>query len=85
MACWTARLAALVRSTDRTPAGAKQADADADRAMDWLRKSVTAGYRDLADMDRDPDLNSLRGRKEFQELLASLRPREPATSPLPPK
>jgi hypothetical protein len=85
MACFTARLSALVRATDTTPAGAAQADADADRAMEWLRKAVAAGYRNLANMDKDTDLDALRGRADFQEMIASLRPKEPAAAPTPPK
>jgi hypothetical protein len=78
LACWCARLSALVRTTDPSPAGAKQADADADRAMDWLRKAVAAGYRNVVNMERDSSLDALRGRKDFQELMASLRSKAPA-------
>ena len=42
----------------------KQADAEADRAMDRLRKAVGAGYRNLPNMEKDSSLNGLRGRKD---------------------
>jgi hypothetical protein len=58
-----------------------EATADADRAMACLRKAVAAGYRDGDHMEKDSDLDALRGREDFQALLATLlRPSE-ATSP----
>ena len=56
-----------------------EAAADADRAMDWLRKAVAAGYRNRAQMDADADLDPLRGRPDFRALLATL----PYTAPPP--
>jgi serine/threonine-protein kinase len=42
------------------------------RAFDLLRQAVAKGFRDLAQMQNDPDLNALRGRDEFKKLLADL-------------
>jgi serine/threonine protein kinase len=42
------------------------------RAMEMLRKAVAAGYRDVAWMRRDPDLDPLRPRADFQALLLDL-------------
>jgi tetratricopeptide (TPR) repeat protein len=44
----------------------------ADLAMDWLRKAVAAGYKKLALMKKDTDLDPLRKRDEFQKLVAEL-------------
>lgn len=43
---------------------------DPEKAMSYLRKAVAAGATDIAAYSRDPDLDSLRGRSDFQELLA---------------
>src|SRR5206468_1994294 len=48
--------------------GAKQADL----AMEWLRKTVTAGFKDAAQIAKDKDLDALRGRDDFKKLLAEL-------------
>jgi serine/threonine-protein kinase len=42
------------------------------QAMDVLRRAVAAGYRDVNWMRRDPDLDPLRSRPEFQVLLLDL-------------
>jgi non-specific serine/threonine protein kinase/serine/threonine-protein kinase len=40
-------------------------------ALDWLRKSVEAGFSDGAGMSQDPDLASLRGDAEFDRIIAA--------------
>ena len=40
-----------------------------DKAMSYLRKAVAAGADDIAAYSRDSDLDSLRHRQDFQELL----------------
>jgi serine/threonine-protein kinase len=57
-----ARLAA-VSSQDR---------AESDKAMASLRKAVKAGYHDAEHMRKDADLETLRQRPDFQELLQEL-------------
>jgi hypothetical protein len=52
--------------------GAKQADAEAEQAMAWLKKAVVAGYKDAAHMEKDKDLDALREREDFKKLLAEL-------------
>lgn len=44
----------------------------ADRAMETLRRAVAAGFRHLAHMQTDTDLDPLRGREDFQLLMMDL-------------
>jgi tetratricopeptide (TPR) repeat protein len=56
------------RMIPRAPERAAQAD----HAMEWLRRAVAAGFRDVATMKKDKDLDALRGRADFQQLLDEL-------------
>jgi len=47
-------------------------DKHADLAMDWLKQAVTAGYKDIAHMKNDKDLDSLRDRNDFKKLITDL-------------
>ena len=40
--------------------------------MAWLKQAVTAGFSNLDHMKADKDLESLRDRRDFQQLLADL-------------
>ena len=40
--------------------------------MDWLKKAITAGYKDVDNLKEDTDLDALRDREDFQQLLADL-------------
>src|SRR5262249_39974009 len=71
-ACMRAVTAAVLRAADPSPAGAKQADAEAERAMIWLKQAVAAGYKDTAHMKKDTDLDPLRSHPDFQKLLKEL-------------
>jgi hypothetical protein len=52
--------------------------AELDQAMAVLHEAVVAGYRNLTWMRRDPDLDPLRARTDFQLLLTDLAfPAEP--------
>jgi tetratricopeptide (TPR) repeat protein len=51
---------------------AEEGSAELDRAMDFLHRAVIAGYRDVTRMRRDPDLDPLRSRPDFQSLMADL-------------
>jgi hypothetical protein len=44
----------------------------ADRAMAALRQALAKGYKDCAQLKKDKDLDALRGRDDFQRLLAEL-------------
>jgi hypothetical protein len=69
-ACWRAITARVLRDTAATGA-----DAEADRAIAWLRQAVAAGYSDAAQAATDSDLEVLRHRADFQELLGQLQAR----------
>ena len=79
-ACFRAVTAGVQLKTPGANA-AKLAKDDADRAMQWLHKAVQEGYKDVAHMKKDPDLDPLRERADFKTLLASLTPKEPAPPP----
>jgi hypothetical protein len=42
------------------------------RAIALLRQAVARGYKDAAHMKRDTDLDALRGRDDFKQLLAEM-------------
>jgi hypothetical protein len=44
----------------------------ADLAMDWLQQAVAAGYKDVASLKKDTDLDPLREREDFKKLIAEL-------------
>jgi len=72
-ACNRAITAAAIRASDKSPQGAKQADAEADRAMAWLKRAVAAGFNSASHMAADHDLDDLRGREDFKALVAGLK------------
>jgi tetratricopeptide (TPR) repeat protein len=65
--------AAVIRAADKSPAGNKLADGEADLAMTRLKQAVAAGYKDAAHMTQDKDLDGLRGREDFMKLLTELK------------
>ena len=72
LACAHSCLAAL--AVDSVPGiRAAAGRAEADRAMGWLRKAVDAGYRDIANVRNDHDLDPLRSRPDFQLLMQDLQ------------
>src|SRR5262249_23753949 len=58
-ACIRAVLATALRKADNSPSAAKLADAEADRAMSWLKRAVAAGFKNSAHMKKDTDLDGL--------------------------
>jgi serine/threonine protein kinase/tetratricopeptide (TPR) repeat protein len=74
-ACNRAVTAAVIRATDRSEKGAKEAAAEADRAMAWLTQAVAAGYKNLDKLQTDRDLDALRGREDFKKL-STLAPKQ---------
>jgi hypothetical protein len=71
-ACFRALTAAALCAADTSPEGAKQAEVECDRAMAWLERAVAAGSLNAANVAQDHDLNVLRHRADFKELLARL-------------
>jgi hypothetical protein len=49
-----------------------RAEQYARRAVALLRQAVQKGYKDVTHMTKDPDLDALRARDDFKELLAQL-------------
>jgi tetratricopeptide (TPR) repeat protein len=82
-ACYRAVTAAVLGDSPDADAAADQfASEEADRAMAWLRKAVAAGYKDRGLMEKDKDLDALRSRADFRELVESL-PEGPADGSTP--
>jgi serine/threonine-protein kinase len=77
LACGHADLAAIA-SKPGSGMTAAEGRAEADRTMHWLQQAVAAGYRNVALMRRDTDLNSLRSRPDFKLLMMDLEfPNDP--------
>jgi tetratricopeptide (TPR) repeat protein len=72
-ACYRAVTAGVLRATAKGPDAAKQANAEAERAMAWLRKALAAGYDNVGRIKKDRHLRALRNRKDFKKLLADLQ------------
>jgi len=68
--------AAVILGNDQSAAAVKDAAAEADRAMVWLKQAVAAGFIDVAQFKQDADLDALRGRDDFKKLLAELEARK---------
>jgi hypothetical protein len=74
LACAYARCSARARrgEGDLTPTERAASEDCADRAMAALRRAVAAGYGNVPLIHRDVDLDPLRPRRDFQELLMDL-------------
>ena len=64
IACLRSLSSDLVRSTGKDPAAVERSRRLADQAMEALRQAVDGGYRDLAWISIDPDLEPLRSRDD---------------------
>jgi serine/threonine protein kinase/tetratricopeptide (TPR) repeat protein len=73
LACAYALVAAKLQPAD--------ADRAAARAVDLLCQAFATGYRDVAHMLKDSDLDSLRRRDDYADLLWDLADRPPAKEP----
>jgi serine/threonine protein kinase/tetratricopeptide (TPR) repeat protein len=69
--------AAVFRAADTSPEGVQQADAEADRAMTWLKQALAVGYNNAAHLREDKDLDALRDRADLTELVTELQARSP--------
>jgi serine/threonine protein kinase/tetratricopeptide (TPR) repeat protein len=72
-ACYRAATAAVLRETDKSAKSDENVAAEADRALNWLSKSVAAGFSDVARIEKDEKLAILRDRDDFQRLIAPLK------------
>jgi serine/threonine protein kinase/tetratricopeptide (TPR) repeat protein len=74
-ACLLARCVPLVGQDSQQPETRRRelAKAYSDRAVAALRQAVQHGYKDLAHIQKDKDLEPLRSRADFQKLLAKLK------------
>jgi serine/threonine-protein kinase len=71
LACCHALLVGVAGATG-SGLSADAGPAERERALEILRRAVAAGYRDVARMRRDPDLDPLRSHLAFQLLLMDL-------------
>ena len=71
-ACMRAVTAAVLRAQDNSETATKDAAAEDDQAMTWLQKAVTAGFRNTGLVNRDRDLDALRGRSDFRKLVMEM-------------
>jgi tetratricopeptide (TPR) repeat protein len=85
LACCRAMQAGLA-GKDGSGIPAAAGPAEADKAMDLLRKAVSAGYQNLDDLRTDTGLDPLRQRDDFKQLLAELeaKAKAPAKPPAQP-
>jgi hypothetical protein len=73
-ACFLALCVPLAEKDGKLPEAGRQelARGYAGRAVEALRQAVRHGYRDVAQMKKDSDLDPLRRLDEFQKLLREL-------------
>jgi serine/threonine protein kinase/tetratricopeptide (TPR) repeat protein len=71
-ACMRAVTAAVLEADAKTAGAEATRLEEANRAMDWLRKAVAAGFKQTARLKQDKDLDSLREREDFKKLIAEL-------------
>jgi serine/threonine-protein kinase len=71
LACGNATLAGIAIGPGSGMTSA-EGQAAAERAMEWLHRAVARGYRNVALMQRDPYLNPVRSRPDFQLLMMDL-------------
>jgi serine/threonine-protein kinase len=74
LACVYSLAAAGVQKDDREPQPKRdqQAEQYAARAVELLRQAVDRGFKDVAHMKKDADLDPLRKRDAFKKLMAKL-------------
>ncbi len=73
IACLRSLSSDLVRSIGKDPAAVERSRRLTDQAMEALRQAVDGGYRDLAWISIDPDLEPLRSRDDYKALIAEIK------------
>jgi serine/threonine-protein kinase len=71
LACGYATLAGIAIEPDSAMT-VTEGRAAGERAMQWLQRAVARGYRNVALMQRDHDIDPLRSRPDFQLLMMDL-------------
>jgi hypothetical protein len=76
---------ALVAAMAQIPGSgvsASEAEAEAGRAVESLKKPLAAGFRSMTQLRADPDFRALFGRSDFEAMLLDLEfPRDPFERP----
>jgi tetratricopeptide (TPR) repeat protein len=74
---WRARLSLWADERKNSPADQEQDEAhrEADRAVEQLRRAIESGFADLDAIRSEEALDPLRGRADFQKLVADLEER----------
>jgi serine/threonine protein kinase len=74
-ACFLSRCIPIVARHDKLDDSQRKEAAQfyGDAAMKLLREAVSKGYNDVMHMRKDPDLDPLRQREDFQKLVAQLQ------------
>jgi tetratricopeptide (TPR) repeat protein len=82
-ACFLSRCIPLAQQDKKLSDGRRQelARSYGDRAMEALRQAAAKGYKDIAHLQRDKDLDALRQREDFRTLLAELEKAAPKDKP----
>jgi serine/threonine-protein kinase len=73
IACIRSLSSDLVRATGKEPAAVERSRSLADQAMKALRQAVDGGYRDLAWIEIDHDLDPLRSRNDYKAMIAEIK------------
>jgi len=73
IACLRSLSSDVVRSSGKDPAAVERSSRLADQAMEALRQAVDGGYRDLAWIALDHDLDPLRSRDDFKALITEIK------------
>jgi serine/threonine-protein kinase len=71
-ACLRAAAAAVYSKTPGA-AATQLAREDADRAMEWLKRAVAAGYKDVGQIRAEAMVEVLREREDFKKVVAGLQ------------
>jgi len=73
-ACNRAICAAVIKEDPKTPAAdaVRLAKEQGELAMAWLHKAVAAGYKNVEHLKKNKELDALRDREDFKNLLADV-------------
>jgi serine/threonine-protein kinase len=75
LACAQAQCSAVLGQVPSSLAGSEKAEQHrlAAQSVETLRQATDAGYRNLTWIEQDPDLEPVRGRADFQQILRELK------------